>query len=170
MKSNLTTPTAREADEPAALPEDPPTATALKLFVVLARTMAALGAHAEADIARHGLTGAEFGILEALHHGGPMLLGDLQRRVLVSSGGTTFLVDRLTQRGLVERRPCATDRRARYAALTPEGKALMIRVFPSHTEVIRRAMSGLGLADQRKVTQLLRTLGTEAEAMGLPAK
>ncbi len=159
---------AREADSPALPPTDPPTATALKLLVVLSRTMAAIAVHAETDIGRQGLTSAEFGILEALHHGGPMLLGDLQRRVLVSSGGTTFLVDRLTKRGLVERRPCQTDRRARYAALTPDGRALMTRIFPGHAEVIRRALSGLGLADQRKVTQLLRTLGTEAEAMGPP--
>ena len=154
-------------DTPAASPTDPPTATALHLFVVLARAFAAVAAHTEAHVAKHGLTGMEFGVLEALHHKGPLLLGELQRSVLASSGGMTFLVDRLEKRGLVERRPCETDRRARYAALTPAGKSLMKRIFPSHAEVIRRALSGIGLADQRKAAQLLRTLGTEAEGMGL---
>jgi len=41
----------------------------------------------------------------------------------------------------------------------------MDRIFPSHAEAIRRAMSGLGLADQRAVTALLKTLGTEAAAL-----
>ncbi len=163
-KSGLTPAT----DVPAAAPADVPTTTALKLFVVLARAVRALAAHTDADIARHGLSGGEFGILEALYHKGPMLLGDLQKRVLVTSGGATFLVDRLERRGLVERRPCATDRRARYAALTPQGHALIARIFPAHADVIRRAVAGLGLADQRKAIQLLRTLGTEAEGMGLP--
>jgi MarR family 2-MHQ and catechol resistance regulon transcriptional repressor len=155
-------------DAPAPPPQDVPTATALKLWVVLARANAAIEAHVRADIERLGLTPAEFGVLEALHHKGPLLLGDVQRRTLISSGGTTFLIDRLEKKELVERRLCATDRRARYAALTGKGRALMEEVFPRHAEAIRRAMSGLGLADQRELIDLLRVLGQEAAALSLP--
>ncbi len=157
-------------DAPATPPQDVPTATALKLWVVLSRATAAVQAHAVADMARNGLTPAEFGVLESLHHKGPLLQGDVGRRTLVSSGGTTFLVDRLEKRGLVERRMCETDRRARYAALTPAGRELMERIFPGHAEVIRRAMSGLGLADQRTAIDLLRTLGREAAELSLPGE
>jgi MarR family 2-MHQ and catechol resistance regulon transcriptional repressor len=150
---------------PAAPPSDPPTATALKLYVVLTRAAEALHAHARADIASHGLTEGEFAILEALYHKGRLLLGAVQREVLVSSGGVTFLVDRLEDRGLVTRAACETDRRARYALLTSEGRRLMDRIFPPHAEALRRAMSGLGAADQRKAIELMRTLGTEAAAL-----
>lgn len=150
---------------PVRPPADPPTATALKLFVVLNRALTAIQAHSRASIESHGFTEGEFAILEALYHKGPLLLGDLQRRILVSSGGTTFLVDRLEERGLVERQLCPTDRRARYAVLTGEGQALIARIFPGHAEAIRRAMSGLGLADQRSAIALLKTLGVEAEAL-----
>ncbi len=155
-------PTSASAAPPAY---DVPTETALKLYVVLSRAHAALDRHTMAHIAGTGLGQGEFGVLEALYHAGPMLLGEVQRKVLVSSGGITFLADRLEKRGLVERLPCETDRRARYVALTPEGRALVAGIFPAHAEVIRRAMSGLGLADQRVATSLLRTLGTEAEAL-----
>lgn len=155
-------------DAPAPLPDDVPTATALKLWVVLARANAAVEAHARADIERHGLTPAEFGVLEALYHKGPLLLGDVQRRTLISSGGATFVVDRLEKKGLVERRLCTHDRRARYAALTAKGRELLAEIFPQHAEVIRRAISGLGLADQRVATELLRVLGREAAALSLP--
>ena len=148
--------------DPAPLPSDPPTATALKLFVVLSRAQAAVAAHAESSIAAHGLTITEFAILEALYHKGPMLLGEVQRKILVSSGGITFLVDKLEKRGFVRRTHCERDRRARYAELTDEGHALVARIFPAHAEAIRRAMSGLGLADQRQAIALLKTLGTEA--------
>jgi MarR family 2-MHQ and catechol resistance regulon transcriptional repressor len=144
---------------------DVPTATALKLFVVLSRALASVRQHAEASLADSGLSESEFAVLEALYHGGPMLLGEVQRKILVSSGGITFLADRLAKRGLVERLPCETDRRARYVALTAKGRALMRELFPDHAEAIRRAMSGLGLADQRAATALLRTLGTEAAAL-----
>jgi MarR family 2-MHQ and catechol resistance regulon transcriptional repressor len=85
----------------------------LKLWVVLSRAQAAIAAHVRDDVARHDLTLAEFGILEALHHKAPMLLGEVQKKILVSSGGITYLVDRLEKKGLVERRECPSDRRAR---------------------------------------------------------
>jgi MarR family transcriptional regulator, 2-MHQ and catechol-resistance regulon repressor len=66
----------------------------LELWVVLARAYEAVRRHAVADIARHELTPGEFGVLEALYHGEPLLLGELQQKVLVSSGGVTFLVER----------------------------------------------------------------------------
>ena len=149
---------------------DPPTPTALRLYVVLTRASEALHAHARAHISAQDLTETEFAILEALFHKGKLLLGEVQKKILVSSGGVTFLIDKLEQRGLVVRLPCETDRRARYAELTPAGRDLMERIFPDHAEVIRRAMSGLGLADQRKVAELLKTLGTEAAALELPTR
>src|SRR5687768_2233491 len=108
----------------------------LKLWVVLARAYAAVSERAARDVARHELTLAEFAVMEALYHKGPLLLGEVQKKILVSSGGVTYLVDRLEQRGLVERQPCLSDRRARYAALTAEGKSLMVRIFPEHAECI----------------------------------
>ncbi|HET7553737.1 MAG TPA: MarR family transcriptional regulator [Gemmatimonadaceae bacterium] len=136
--------------------------TALKLWVVLARSQLAVARHAEADVARHGLTLAEFAILEVLYHRGPLLLGEVQRKILVSSGGVTYLVDRLAGKGLVERRECAHDRRARYAALTPAGEKLVARIFPEHARSIARAVSGLSKTEQLQAITLLRKLGTSA--------
>lgn len=141
---------------------DLPTATSLKLWVVLARSHDALVQVLKADIERHDLTLAEFAVLEALYSKGPLLLGEIQRRVLVSSGGMTFLVDRLAKRGLAERRACPADRRARYAALTARGEKLMRSIFPAHAAAIQGAMTGLSQAEQRVATALLRSLGKEA--------
>lgn len=140
-------------------------AEALKLFVVLSRACNAVAEHTAADAARHGLTIAEFAVLEALYHKGPMLLGELQRRILVSSGGVTYLVDRLTGKGLVERQECPSDRRARYAALTGDGTALIARIFPEHAACIDRALSGLDDEERRLATALLRKLGRRAASL-----
>jgi MarR family 2-MHQ and catechol resistance regulon transcriptional repressor len=144
---------------------DTPHATALRLWVILNRATESIRTHARADIARHNLSEGEFAILETLYHKGRLTLGDVQRKVLVTSGGTTFLIDKLQKRGLVRRLPCEHDRRSTWAELTPEGTKLVAKIFPAHAEVIRRALSGLGLADQRKVAALLKTLGTEAAAL-----
>jgi MarR family transcriptional regulator, 2-MHQ and catechol-resistance regulon repressor len=152
-----------EERAPGSLGEhDDATRTALRLYVVLARAAHTVGRHAETDIAGHGLTPAEFAVLEALYHKGPLLLGEVQRKILVSSGGITYLVDRLAARGLAERRPCAEDRRAVYAALTPAGEALLRRIFPGHAAAIRAAVSGLTEAEQRTAAGLLRKLGRTA--------
>jgi MarR family transcriptional regulator, 2-MHQ and catechol-resistance regulon repressor len=139
--------------------------TALKLWVVLSRSAAAVSRRAEADIVRHDLTPGEFAVLEVLYHRGPLLLGEVQRKILVSSGGVTYLVDRLEEQGYVERRACEGDRRARYAALTAAGTALMEEIFPGHAEAIGRAVSGLTKTEQRQAIELLRKLGLSAAAV-----
>ena len=132
---------------------------ALKLWVVLARSYHAVAARAEAHARDHELTIAEFGVLEALFHAGPTLLGELQKQLLVSSGGVTWLVDRLEHRGLVERAACPEDRRARYAQLTDSGRRFIGRIFPEHGDVIRQAFTELTITEQRELTALLRKLG-----------
>ena len=158
----------------AALPDGahplgttPEQTAALRLWVIMSRAHAAIAEHASADVARHGLTLAEFAILEALYHRGSMLLGEVQRRILVSSGGITFLVDRLTAKGLVERRQCASDRRARYAALTEKGEALVAEIFPEHAEALTRAMGALSMTEMTAATEALRTLGRHAADLPL---
>ena len=137
-------------------------AAALKLFVVLSRAHNAINARLDSDIAKHGLTPTEFGILEVLHHKGPLLLGEIQRKILVTSGGITYLVDRLVDKGLVKREQCPDDRRARYAVLTPAGDALIRGIFPSHARRIAQAMSGLTVREQEMAARLLRRLGLAA--------
>ena len=152
--------------EPDASPAE---REALRLWVVLSRAFSAISELASADVARHGLTLAEFGVLEALYHRGPMLLGEVQRKLLVSSGGSTYLVDRLAAKGLVERRDCPRDRRARYVVLTPAGDALITRVFPEHARRVSHVLAGLTEQEQVQATALLRTLGRSAAALPPPS-
>jgi MarR family transcriptional regulator, 2-MHQ and catechol-resistance regulon repressor len=137
---------------------------ALKLWVTLARAYAAIAREAQDDVRADSLSIGEFAVLELLFHKGPTLLGEIQKGILVSSGGITYLVDKLVQKGVVERRGSPNDRRARYAALTRDGERLMRRIFPRHARRITRAMRALSPAQQREVTQLLKVLGLGASS------
>jgi MarR family 2-MHQ and catechol resistance regulon transcriptional repressor len=137
---------------------------ALKLWVVLSRANAAVAAHSQDDIATHKLSSTAFASLEALYHKGPMLVGELQRKILISSGGITYVIDQLVGRGLVTRRPCDEDRRAIFAEITPAGRKLMDRIFPLHASAMERAVSGLTRREQEDAIRLLRKLGLSAEA------
>ena len=154
-----------DADTETEVERDAAQAAALKLFVVLARAHTAVDDQMALSMSQLGLTNTEFAILEVLHHKGPLLLGDIQRKILVTSGGITYLVDRLAEKGLVKREECPSDRRARYAVLTPAGDALIRRIFPDHARRIAEAMSGLTPAEQDTATRLLRKLGLAAAGM-----
>jgi len=135
---------------------------ALRLWVRLARAFRAIEAVAARDAARHGLTLAEFGMLEALYHLGPMPLGEVQRRILVSSGGVTYLADSLESRGLVRREPADRDRRIRIATLTDEGREMIEKIFPEHAARLEEAMAGLSPEEQERAATLIRRLGKRA--------
>lgn len=163
----MTAPSSRSVPPPPEEPPgevDPRFAGPLKLFTVLSRAHAALQERSREDIQRHGLTPAEFAVLEALYHRGPLLLGEIQAKILVSSGGITYLVDRLTERGLVERRECPEDRRARYAALTPRGVSFLDEIFPEHARCLARASEGLTPEERTVAIRLLKKLGKAARA------
>jgi MarR family 2-MHQ and catechol resistance regulon transcriptional repressor len=135
---------------------------ALKLWVVLARSYGAIQRRLEKSLAQSSLTEGEFGVLEALLHKGPLLLGELQKKILVSSGGVTYLVDRLVQRGWVRREPCPTDRRAMYAVLTTKGEAVISEIFATHAAAIEEAEEGLTMEEKAQAIELLRKLGHAA--------
>jgi MarR family 2-MHQ and catechol resistance regulon transcriptional repressor len=113
-------------------------------------------------VARHGITLAEFGVLEALFHKGELRQGELQRQVLVTSGGVTWVVNRLVQRGLVRRRPCPDDRRSSFAVLAPKGKKFMAEHFTAHRDAISAATQCLTQTERDQAFALLRKLATAA--------
>jgi MarR family 2-MHQ and catechol resistance regulon transcriptional repressor len=138
------------------------------LWIVLARAFRAVESHAAASAQAHGLTLAELGVLEALYHLGPMPLCEVQRKVLVSSGGITYLVDGLEKRGLLRRATSPRDRRVRIASLTPEGEAHVRAFFPDHARALARVMEGLSDDEKGEATALLRRLGRRAAEMDPP--
>jgi MarR family 2-MHQ and catechol resistance regulon transcriptional repressor len=141
------------------------TDAAITLWAALGDAYAAMAAHAMADASRHGFSLAELAVLDVLQQRGPMLLGELQRHVSVSSGGATFLVDRLEGKGLVRRKSCADDRRATFATLTPKGERLLTRIRPKHVRAIRKAIAALSKKRQRAATVLLRELADAANSL-----
>src|SRR5262245_15939220 len=51
-----------------------------------------------------------------------MTLGEVSKRMMVSAGNVTSLVERMVQAGYVERRVSPNDRRSQLIRLTPEGR------------------------------------------------
>jgi MarR family 2-MHQ and catechol resistance regulon transcriptional repressor len=133
-------------------------------WLVLMKAHRALDRHARRSIEELEMCLSDFAILEALLHKGPQAVKELGRRIDLTSGSMTTAIDRLETRGLVTRADHATDRRAWVIHLTPEGRALISKVFAGHEDAMERAMRGLSKADRATLTDLLKRLGTTAEA------
>jgi len=95
-----------------------------------------------------------------------LALGEISRRLMVSNGNVTGLIDRLTAEGLIDRRHAPEDRRIQIVRLTPAGKAAFDAMTPEHRDWIKTVMSGL---DRRALAQLLELLGQLKDSTGRAA-
>lgn len=132
---------------------------ALRLWIALARCYATYARAISCKVGEYGLTTPQFGILEALHHLGPLSLGDLADKLLVTGGNVTYVMDRLEEQGLVHRERSPSDRRIIQAKLTEKGHALIAQVFPGHGAFIEDLSTSLSPEEQEKLRSLLKKLG-----------
>ena len=132
---------------------------ALSTWVKLARAHDTFSHLTASQIRSFGLTTAQFGVVECLGHLGPMLIGELTRKHLVSGGNMTVVVDNLEKEGLVERSISNNDRRAFVVKLTSKGKHLFNKIFIKHAEYITQLASVLTEAEQVELSHLLKKLG-----------
>ncbi|MBB4933044.1 DNA-binding MarR family transcriptional regulator [Lipingzhangella halophila] len=96
----------------------------LELYKRAARLTSILDRAVYAQVERLGLTRAEFDILATMRRAdAPHRLtpSELSQGLLLSSGGTSNVLRRLTQAGLVERHGNAGDRRSSWVQLTDLG-------------------------------------------------
>ncbi len=110
---------------------------------------------------RYGLSLTEYAVLLRLAEAdrNRLRMIDLADSVLLSKSGATRLVDRLAARGLVERSPCAEDRRAIWASLTEAGLRSVEETRSEYERVIRRSLATkLSAADARTLASLLEKL------------
>lgn len=140
------------------------------VWLVLWKAAQAVEAYAKGSIADLELCGSDFAVLEALLHRGPLLVNQIGRKVLLTSGSITSAIDRLEAKGLVERRAADDDRRARVVHLTPSGKKLITRVYAGHATDMERLASELSATERRTLINLLKKIGYKAAAESVAAK
>ena len=107
---------------------------------------------------QYDLTPAQFNVLAQLHRTPGIVQQELTDRLFVTKGNTVWLLNRLEQQGLVERRPCPEDGRAHQVYLTEQGANLAIRIVPEHEALVEQYMSVLSPTDQRSLRNALRIL------------
>jgi DNA-binding MarR family transcriptional regulator len=93
-----------------------------------------------------------------------LTLGDLSRRMMVSNGNITGLVERLVDSGHIFRAPHPTDRRIAYVRLTAAGHAAFGEMAREHAAWIGKLFSGLPAPELRTLLRLLGDLKQSVRA------
>ncbi len=132
---------------------------ALNAYVVLMRAAATLTNRLHGHLAKDGLTMAQFGVLEALQHLGPLQPNVLAEKLLCTPGNLTTVLDNLETRELVQRARESVDRRCVTVRLTDTGERLIRRVFPRHARGVVDAFAALTGTEQDNLRRLCRKLG-----------
>jgi DNA-binding MarR family transcriptional regulator len=84
-----------------------------------------------------------------------LAMGELSRRLMVSNGNVTGVVDRLVAEGLVARAPSPHDRRSALVRLTPEGRRQFAAMAAEHEGWIADMLAGLTPDEVQTLMDLL---------------
>ncbi len=133
---------------------------ALDLWTKLARAFTTFNKLTIKDISAYGLTQPQFAVLETIGHLGPMTIGLLCKKMLVSGGNMTVVLDNLQREGLVERVTNKDDRRSIEIRLSAEGTRLFSEIFPKHASYVANIAKVLTPEEQRDLAAMLKKLGT----------
>lgn len=118
----------------------------------------AFEAYSAADIRALGLTPPQFDIVATLGNTAGMTATEVGEKTLITKGTLTGVVDRLVDRGWVERVAHGSDRRCQIIRLTKSGEALFAKVFPAHLAHLGVCFTGAGAAEHGRWQTALRSL------------
>jgi DNA-binding MarR family transcriptional regulator len=127
-------------------------------WLQMIRTYDHLQNQVAASVQKHGLTIPQFEVLSTLSLADCTNQQELADRLQVTKGNLVGLIDRLTERGLVERAEVPGDRRVNRVHITAEGKALFDKTLPEQLGIVDQMMSQLTKDDLQNLRSLLEKL------------
>jgi DNA-binding MarR family transcriptional regulator len=132
----------------------------VQLFGLLLETNArlsrSLGLELEAEC---DLPLAWFDVLLQLRRSpdGRLKMNEIAEAIVHSSGGTTRLIDRIEEAGLVMRQNCPSDRRAIHVAITDAGNAKLDEALTVHLDYLDDSLARLLTESERSTLATLLT-------------
>jgi DNA-binding MarR family transcriptional regulator len=106
---------------------------------------------------KYGVTGQQYNVLRILRGAQPEALPTMEiaSRMIENAPGITGLLDRLEEKGLVQRARDADDRRCSRCSITAKGLALL-KEMDAHVD--RAEESALQMLDDKDLEKLIQIL------------
>ena len=133
--------------------------TELKIIIGLHRTANAIDRQTARIAAEYDLTIGQFGVLEALYHKGDMTVGEVQEKILSSSGTIPLIINNLARREYLTRLSDENDKRRCILHLTQKGRELISQVYPKNEAKIIEMMARWTDDEKTQLAALLKKFG-----------
>jgi DNA-binding MarR family transcriptional regulator len=115
-----------------------------------------------------GLSLARTKVLMRLREQGPVRQSVLAAEFGLAPHSITDIVDGLERQGLAERRPDATDRRAKLVAITDAGRECLGGAYETRGRLLQQIFGTLSQEDRATLLRLLASLDDAAALLDCP--
>jgi len=105
-----------------------------------------------------GLSPAQMHTIEIVGHCESLRMKELARKMGVTTGTLTVMVDRLEQQGLLKRIPHETDRRSYLIVLTEQGQVFFREHHQFHLQLTRELAAVLSPDEQEQFSAILEKI------------
>lgn len=133
-------------------------------YLVLMQTSKSVQERMRLEIIKKNLSITEFSVLEVLYNKGKQTIQQIGNSILISSGSMTYVIDKLEQRGLLNRSACPDDRRVIHVTLTDEGIDLMKEIMPKHQELVDYMLGSLNDDEAEIMVKLLKKISKRVKS------
>lgn len=131
----------------------------LKIFIGMSRALNKINRNTNIILKKHGLTSAQFAVLEALYHKGDLSIGEVQEKILSTSGTIPVIVKNLVKECLIVRSQDKTDKRKFMLHITEKGIKLMDIVYPENEAAIVSMINVWDKEEQENIITYMKKFG-----------
>ena len=125
-------------------------------------SMAELKCIGSERLVRQGISMTQLHVMHLLDHHGEMPMSRLAEMLDVSLSNGTGLIDRVEERGFVERIRVPSDRRMVMVRLTPAGRQMLDEIETIREQILRRVLDKL---DTRQLTGVATAMADLRDAV-----
>ncbi|MBK5201262.1 MAG: MarR family transcriptional regulator [Spirochaetaceae bacterium] len=127
----------------------------LKIFIAMNRALNLINKTNFKVLHKYKLTAPQFALIEALYHKGDLSVGEVQEKILSTSGTIAVIIKNLEKDNLITRYQDKNDKRKYILSISEKGQLLMDKVYP---EIEDNIISQISVLDEREQNILLKYL------------
>ncbi|MBU8769829.1 MarR family winged helix-turn-helix transcriptional regulator [Cytobacillus oceanisediminis] len=132
-------------------------------FLILMQASKSIHECIKDSITNYSLSMTEFSVLEALYHNDMQTIHEIGKRILITSGSMTYVIDKLVEKGYAKRIACPNDRRAIHIGLTDKGNKLLEEIMPKHQQRVNTFFEELNSDELDDLINLLEKVKKRTE-------
>lgn len=130
----------------------------LKILIALHRVVNAVDSKTAKLVKAYGFSLGQFAVLEALYHKGEMTVGQVQKKILSSTGTMPVIIKNLEKRQFISHKEDENDKRKRLLYITDKGRDIISKVFPKNKEIIIEYFKNMEIDEKKEFLRLMKKL------------